>query len=540
MKKMMVKNVVLCTILFLYGMLVPLQAASLKFYYQRPVEVVQSTETDRSPDSSLWACSGNNFGKYSIRMERVEVTSLEQLKQLLGIDQLDESQWPKGAAGLVGAYLSQSNKYTQANMEKVAQDTPVFLTDTTATSKALQESAAACNVNIKTELSGLYAQGGKFLHFGSGYFDQGGYPDAKSCEACGKYALIHETAHLTDNAILEEKGYGEDGTHQYSEITRGTAPMLEAFAEYCESKAAIDDGNTSLFEYDYPKVTKVSRDSTDYNISDVSGDDLLHVEGILNQILMKIAKEIPDGDTKIRDAFYGTNTEGRTFTDFIRFFATNNPGDVAKLKEIVKSETFNKFSDADLDKLLSGSFACGSGGKEWVQTGTTVLNGISWKTDGQGNRWYQREDGIYICIDKNGVVWQTRDGVTWIEGDGTIWHTNDGKKSWNTTTNGVSWVDQAGQGAILSAAELAKVLDSSKGLVNAGVSVGGALKKWLTDTESTPATASGNGVSASPGVSSGEGSAAANPSTSPSPTTTPATGQSGQGAATTVSPTDSE
>ncbi|MBF0406330.1 MAG: hypothetical protein HQM10_03170 [Candidatus Riflebacteria bacterium] len=469
----------------------------MNFVFQRPVEVVLNSSG--IPASELFEVDG----ELSIRMERIEVTSVEQLKQLLNVDKLPENQWPVSAAAFVGAYLGSNAKYTQLGLNHYGRTPTVYFTDDKVLSNKMANSAKKYNVDLSRYLYGAYCfktDNVDIINLGAEYFS--GEPDPKAAAETAKYSLTHEITHLADKRELQKNDYGMDGTHYFDEITKGVAPVKEAWAEYAEISQAIEDGSSGFLERWYPKVTFASRDDKTYRFDQVSGMDLLNIEGIVCQCFFDIAKKIPDGDAKLRRAFDATNTVNGTFQDLLKSIINSNPSDMAALSAIIKEQTLGKLSDKEISDYISGI------------SGTVVVDGITWNTDKLGNRWYKRDDGVTVCYDANGERWETRDGITWIDSTGTIWHTTDGRKTWNKTSNGTNWYDLSGASVTISPEELAKALSNSKYLIdsNSSLPVSNEVHTWVGGS---PSANSSVDVNTTAGVStSGTNSGSSGTSTS--------------------------
>ncbi|MBF0544767.1 MAG: hypothetical protein HQM08_10055 [Candidatus Riflebacteria bacterium] len=464
--------------IFLLGSVVNSVAVTngINFVFERPVEVVANSSG--IPDSQALPISGTN---YSFRMDRVEVTSLDQLKQLLGVDKLPEDQWPKGAAGLIGAYQGSDANFTRMGITKYGRTPTVYLTDDQVISPTLQNSAKSAGVDLDTSLNSAYRiYGTDNINFCAGFFKN--EPSTQIALEDGKYILTHEVTHLAENRIIQAGDYGQDNQHFWNETTGGSAPFTEAWAEYAEINQALTDGRQEYVDRWYPTLNEqstYSQDATQMSKDDITGAQLLQVEGIECQALLEIQKKIPNGDAKIRQAYDATNTSTGTFQDFLKSFAASNPSDVDALKAILKEQTFGKLSDAEIANFIAGA----SGGSS--PTGTVVIDGITYNTDNQGNRWYTRSDGVTVCFDKYGERWETTDGITWIDSTGLIWHTTDGRKTWNTTRDGTSWFDLNGNPVTLTPEELNKALSNTKYLVdkNSSLPVTDGVRNWMQNSD---------------------------------------------------------
>jgi hypothetical protein len=201
-----------------------------------------------------------------------------------------------------------------------------------------------------------YSHGNLIQMSSSRYNFPGSDSDAKS-------TFVHEFAHSMDRTIKEFiKPYGKDGSHYTNEMTRPRTAFVEGWAEFNEMLDSQDEVKSMQRSIKRIKIERKSESGqyeyVDADSADVSGKDLLSVEGINANILYRIATEIPGGRDKVFATFTGTRWKlFRNLKSFSRAFARKYPDDAAKIAEIFDNETHGKLSANELRHYAGSSAA---------------------------------------------------------------------------------------------------------------------------------------------------------------------------------------
>ncbi|MBF0407796.1 MAG: hypothetical protein HQM10_10605 [Candidatus Riflebacteria bacterium] len=390
--------------------------------------------------------------KAALRIKEVEVKSRDHLLKLMGFNSgTPMNRLPADAAGLLAAYDARSSQYVISSANDAKPAPTVYLSDIEMVSEKLSETAkkykiSPASLGVKAKIGGTVRYAGTtMINIDSTDASFGG----KTAEEAGAWAratLAHEMAHTVDNRVRTPGSYGADNKHKANEILSGNAAFKEGWAVLHEVMQSEQDNMYENFYKSWMGHDDVdngifSRDDKEFSLAEISGKDMLNNEMTVAKIFMDVARKIPDGYNKLKASFMATNTENGSFDEFLQDFVKKNPKDADMLREIMKEKTSNKLTDADINALLKIET---TGNKEWAQTGTVSENGIIWKTDGLGNKWYTRPDGAMVCVDKRGERWETRDGKTWIDSSGMIWTSTDGRKTWKISKDGINWTDTNG------------------------------------------------------------------------------------------------
>ncbi len=303
--------------------------------------------------SKRWYSRENSCIAYDVR--RVKVRSEAHLLQLMGAE--TESDLSDGQKAMLAVYRhSRSQAINERHQYGYISKVKVILSDT----------------------SGFEDQG-KYPHVRRDFwpFSQGSlimmstnffsYPGS---EDNARSTFVHEYSHSMDRTIKEFiSPYGKDGTHYTNELTKPRSAFVEGWAEFNEmldSEYEVKAMKSSIKNVRIESKTiagdyqMVSADNPD-----LSGADLLSVEGINAMILYRLANEVPDGRKKIFETFSKTNWKiFRSLSTFSRDFARRYPEDAAKLAEIIDSESKGRFSETELIEYAGDS----AGMRDYLKT----------------------------------------------------------------------------------------------------------------------------------------------------------------------------
>ena len=281
-------------------------------------------------------------------VQRTKVKSEKHLMQLMGAKSEDDLS--DGQLALLAVYRhSKSQAIQQRTPYGYRSKIRVILSDTTGYDNREEYPNT-------TKDFWPYSQGRLIQMSSNRYNFSGSDKDAKS-------TFVHEFAHSMDRTIKEFiHPYGKDDSHYTNEMTRPRTAFVEGWAEYNEmldSEDEVDSMHRSI------KRIKIESDSEagdytyyDADSPDISGLDLLSVEGINANILYRLTTEIPDGREKVFKTFKGTRWKlFRNLKSFSRAFARKYPEDAAKLAEIFDQETHSKLSERELKHYAGSSDA---------------------------------------------------------------------------------------------------------------------------------------------------------------------------------------
>ncbi len=192
--------------------------------------------------------------------------------------------------------------------------------------------------------------------------------------------FLHEFAHTLDATIpgglitesvktlRNGQGilYGKDMRHSGNEVTTQRVAYMEGWAEFNQLLAEPSrvSGMESALKTVQTEDSNGKYTPHDADGSDLTGIDLLKVEGINALVLYKIAKLQDGNETKVFEAFAASNKSSHDLSTFLKKFLELNPAQAAQVGEILDAQTWGKLSDADLLDYLGSS----QGVKDFLKT----------------------------------------------------------------------------------------------------------------------------------------------------------------------------
>ncbi len=279
-------------------------------------------------------------------VNRTKVTSESQLMKLMGAG--SEAELTDGQKALLAVYRHSKSQAVKDRAKYNYQSSiKVMLSDTTGFDNSSEYP------NVRKDFW-PYSQG-NLIQMSSGRYNYPGSDDDSQS------TFVHEYSHSMDRTIKEIiNPYGKDGSHYSNELTAPRAAFVEGWAEFNEMLDSEDE--VRAMENSIKRVRLESKSTAgDYtqvksDSPDLSGKDLMSVEGINAMILYRMATEIPDGKEKVFKAFTSTRWKlFRNLKSMSKYFARKYPEDAAKLAEIFNDETFGKLSDRELMGYVGSS-----------------------------------------------------------------------------------------------------------------------------------------------------------------------------------------
>ena len=89
--------------------------------------------------------------------------------------------------------------------------------------------------------------------------------------------------------------------------------------------------------------------------AEMSGADLMRVEGVNATILYKMATTLPAGLQGVYTAFTATNRPDRVLSDLLKQYLHDHPNQLAPLASILDEATFGRLGDAEFAAQLGTS-----------------------------------------------------------------------------------------------------------------------------------------------------------------------------------------
>ncbi|MBF0544704.1 MAG: hypothetical protein HQM08_09735 [Candidatus Riflebacteria bacterium] len=300
-------------------------------------ESVQNNDTSTKVTAWKGLRSGRNY-----TVEETKVKTRAELLKLM--DVTSESDLSKGQKALLAAFdfaHSEAMKKRLSLAEKC--NVPdnligISLIDTTFVQSIPNEDLASdfwpCCAGTTVFLSSAYAQNYSTAHL--------------------ETTLSHEVSHALDRVPLPyPSGYSQNGMHYSNQKTTPVTALKEGWAEFNEF---LDFPETFQRPSEIYREMPLLHNGYEYvhlNSPDLSGEDLLAVEGIDAALLFDLSKKLPDGKKKIFDTFVKLNHGAtRSMVDFINSMASDYPSDVKEIFNTLDIYTECKFSDEDLKRLF--------------------------------------------------------------------------------------------------------------------------------------------------------------------------------------------
>jgi hypothetical protein len=292
--------------------------------------------------TKLWYSEGDS--KIAYQVKRVKVLSEQHLLQLMGASDGDESKLNDGQKSLLAVYRN-------ANQERV---------------KDLASHALYPRITVHLSDTSGFEDSSKFPHMEKDFWPKSmGFsitmPSFRYAYSnSGNDAVstfIHETAHCTNLTVPEFiKPYGLDGSHFLGEKTKPRMAFQEAWSEYQEG--LFDSNEASRLERNSKIVkiedTKVAGKYTTLPVGDssVSGQDCFSCEAMNAYMMLRLSRELPDGEAKVQKAFFHQNFPWRDMRGFLKGFAKLYPAEAGKIGKIIDEVTVSKLSDQELSRLI--------------------------------------------------------------------------------------------------------------------------------------------------------------------------------------------
>ncbi len=300
-----------------------------------------------------WYSREDHCTAYDVR--RVKVKDEAHLLRLMGAE--SETELSDGQKAMLAVYRhSRSQAINERHQYGYLSKVKVILSDTSGYEDRNKYP------HVRRDFW-PYSQG-SLIQISSGHYNySGAEDDARS-------TFVHEYAHSLDRTIKEFiNPYGKDGSHFSNEMTKPRSAFVEGWAEFNEmldSEYEVKTMKNSIKNVRLESKTVAGQ----YQIvsadnPELSGQNLLSVEGINAMILYRLANEVPDGRKKIFETFSKTNWKiFRSLSTFSKDFARRYPEDAAKLAEIIDTESKGRLSEAELIEYAGDS----TGMRDYLKT----------------------------------------------------------------------------------------------------------------------------------------------------------------------------
>lgn len=292
--------------------------------------------------SKRWYSDEDHNIAYDVK--RVKVKSAAHLIQLMGAS--SEAELTDGQKALLAVYRHSESQAIKDRLQYSTRKTlNVILSDTTGFDDPGQYK------HVQDDFWPY--SNGPVIQMSSGRYNWPGSEDN------AKSTFVHEFAHSFDSTIKEfVNAYGKDGSHYANELTRPRTAFVEGWAQFNE----MLDSDTKI-RYIKDAVTtikiedkKEAGEYTEVFPEDLTGQQLLSVEGINAIIMHRIATETDNGREKIFKAFTATRWKVfRSIKTITREFAKANSGDIATIGKIINEQTFGKLSDKEFIEMIGDS-----------------------------------------------------------------------------------------------------------------------------------------------------------------------------------------
>jgi hypothetical protein len=291
------------------------------------------------PGSGIKTWYSREDSNIAYKVRRTKVKSEAHLLELMGAE--SENDLTDGQKSLLAVYRHSKSEAIKERMAYGYQSKlRVMLSDTTGFDNA--------NDYPHVRRDFWPYSHGNLIQMSSGRYN---YPGS---ESDSRSTFVHEYAHSMDRTIKEFiHPYGKDDLHYVNELSKPRAAFVEGWAEFNEMLDSEDEADYMQRTINRIKIESKSEKGEytyyDADSPEISGKDLLSVEGINANILYRISTEIPDGREKVFETFTSTRWKlFRNLKSFSRAFARKYPEDAAKLTEIFDNETHGKLSQQEL------------------------------------------------------------------------------------------------------------------------------------------------------------------------------------------------
>ncbi len=288
-----------------------------------------------------WYSDNKNIA-YDVK--RVKVTSEAQLLQLMGAK--SESDLSDGQKALLAVYRHSKSQNVKDRMQySYRSSINVILSDTTG-----------------FDDPGKYPEiqddfwpysSGPTIQMSSGRYNWTG------SDVNARSTFVHEFAHSFDRTIKEIiNPYGKDGSHFANELTKPRSAFVEGWAEFNEMLDSKEKATQLKNTISWVKVESTTKASTYTNVEpeELTGEQLMCVEGINAVIMYRMATETDNGRDKVFKAFVDTRLLlFRDLKTITKKFAKDNPSDIATLGKIIDEQTLGKLSDKELMDYIGKS-----------------------------------------------------------------------------------------------------------------------------------------------------------------------------------------
>lgn len=407
MQKRLLSLLILCvTVGFVFTSVEASADTEFDFYYQRIEKVVQIN----NPEPKGWwekakslvksgvnavkrtwentVTRNYNLGEGSKRwyseedhnlaydVNRVKVKSEKHLLELMGVT--DESKMTDGQKALLAVYRHSASQNIKDRMKySFRKKINVILSDTTG----FEDPGKYPHV----EDDFWPYSSGATIQMSSGRYNWPGSDDS------ARSTFVHEFAHSFDRTIKEFiKPYGKDGSHFVNELTKPRSAFVEGWAEFNEMLDSGDKVRHINNSVDWIKIEDKGKAGTYTNVDakDLSGTQLLSVEGINAIILHRIATEVPDGKDKVFAAFTSTSWKlFRSLKTITSQLCKKNPDNIEAIARIIDEQTLGKLSDKEFKDYIGSSDAAREFLKNRGKTKEEAVEADSGKAEASGRPW---------------------------------------------------------------------------------------------------------------------------------------------------------
>ena len=283
----------------------------------------------------VWHSRENPDIAYNV--QRTLVTSEEHLLELMGAS--EESELSDGQKALLAVYRESSSQAIKDRLPYSRRShLNIMLSDTTGYDDPEEFP------HVRRDFW-PYANG-PLINMSTNRYNYVGSDEA------ARSTFLHEFAHTIDTTLMEFRNpYGLDGTHYVNEKLRPRAAFVEGWAIFNEMVES--ESKARSVENTVKQIRIESKETAgEYEIvsaENLTGEQLMRVEGIIAQAMYRMSNEIPDGQTKIFDAFMSTRWNVfRNFSVVTRKFASENPDDIFTMAQILDEITYGGLTDAQM------------------------------------------------------------------------------------------------------------------------------------------------------------------------------------------------
>jgi len=371
-------SITIIAVVILFGLLTPSMArateSEFEFYYQR----IEAVEQINNPKPAGWWEKTKAFVKgvgntiagtfekvtrtyfpgegekrwYSekdknvaYKLERTKVKSEAHLLELMGAKDGDVSKLTDGQKALLAVYRHSTSQSVKDRMSVSYQSKiGVMLSDTTGFDDPSKYP--------QVENDFWPNSTGRMIQMSSNFFNYWGSDDD------AKATFVHEFSHSCDRTVKEFiKPYGKDGRHSCNELTHARTAFVEGWAEFNEMLDFPSERSRIQNSIQNIKIEKGNGSYTPMlaTSEQLSGKDLMSVEGVVANLFYRMSTELPDGQAKVFASFKNTNIYWRTTKSVLKDFVKKNPGDAKALAAILNESTHGKLSDAEILSYLGNA-----------------------------------------------------------------------------------------------------------------------------------------------------------------------------------------